>query len=271
MRTMRWAVAATAISLGFTGVANAQLTPFQFVGVNAGSVSVQTNRGETVVGGYYGLLNNTAVSLFCVDLKHNVNYNEGYNTLALLGKVAAPGVTALTDVPQGNTEYFYIDPVGQSVPPYQGAGLASALHANDYAPQPSGLSAQDKQDRSGAVAYLTDKYLSASVATQARVQLAIWEIVQDGFAADFSSGDFYLTANPGGTVLADALSYVSEAANYKSYIGQAEWIQAPRAGLTNYAHRQDFTYSPVPEPAFFQMGTLIGMSGLGLLRLRKRS
>ncbi len=27
----------------------------------------------------------------------------------------------------------------------------------------------------------------------------------------------------------------------------------------------------IPEPAFFQMGALIGMSGLGLLRLRKRS
>jgi len=28
---------------------------------------------------------------------------------------------------------------------------------------------------------------------------------------------------------------------------------------------------PIPEPVFFQMGTLAALSGLGLLRLRRRS
>ncbi|BCW99848.1 MAG: hypothetical protein KatS3mg024_2675 [Armatimonadota bacterium] len=29
--------------------------------------------------------------------------------------------------------------------------------------------------------------------------------------------------------------------------------------------------APVPEPVFFQMGALMGLSGLGLLRLRRRA
>ena len=40
----------------------------------------------------------------------------------------------------------------------------------------------------------------------------------------------------------------------------------------------DFAYGtvklavqPIPEPVFFQMGTLAALSGLGLLRLRRRS
>ncbi len=42
-------------------------------------------------------------------------------------------------------------------------------------------------------------------------------------------------------------------------------------GMDFYAGTVTLEANPIPEPAFFQMGALIGMSGLGLLRLRKRS
>ncbi|MEI6914557.1 MAG: hypothetical protein WCL39_05440 [Armatimonadota bacterium] len=274
MTKMRVALLTAAMVVTVGGAAMAQQTNFRFVNTNGG-VGIGTNHGSTTAGGYngilnYGLPNAFAVKLFCVDLKHNVAIPDSYETLSLLGKVTAPGVSQTTIV---DGQYYYIDPVGGTVAnpkTYPGAGLASALTSDDYAPVGiTSYTDQEAKDRAGAVAWLTDNYINSVVAVQARAQVAIWEIVQDGFGGNFAGGDFSMTN--WGTIDTSLMSGIMvEAAAHKTYGGNAQWIQAPRT-TSDSVHLQEFAYSPVPEPAFFQFGALLGMSGMGIMKLRRKA
>ncbi len=54
----------------------------------------------------------------------------------------------------------------------------------------------------------------------------------------------------------------------RNNVQYVDWL---RTSLLNGGELIDFVAAPIPEPAFFQMGALAGLSGLGLLRLRRRS
>ncbi len=253
------------------GASGATLQPFKFVGVDT---SVSAILGGVYVGGYHGEVNGVAYRMFCVDYNHHVAGGESYQTLAALGRVTDPSAPDLrpTGSPDGypdlsqepNSLWYYENPNDSS----QGAGLSSALHDQDYlksnAKLPSGTDTPAR--RAAAVAWLTDNYVNVwTQSVQVPVQLAIWDIVQYG-------GDFTLINSIGGSWIAAAQSYVNLAfANSVGYTGDAIWVQAPRSGEFSWdAHRQEFVYSPIPEPVFFQLGALAGMGGLGLLRLRRR-
>lgn len=48
------------------------------------------------------------------------------------------------------------------------------------------------------------------------------------------------------------------------------WDDIPSHGL-DYADLNLWAYQAVPEPAFYQLGALLALGGLGVLRLRRRS
>jgi len=268
---LKWLAIVPAIALlASSGTLAASLQPFKFLGVDP---SVSAALGGVHVGGYVGEINGVAYRLFCVDYNHIITFNESYQTLAALGWVTDPPAPDVrpTGTPDGypdlsqesNGLWYYQNPNDSS----QGAGLASALHDQDYlknnAKLPSGSDTAAK--RAAAVAWLTDNYVNVwTQSVQVPVQLAIWDIVQYG-------GDYTLINAIGGPWAAAAQGYVTQAfANSVGYTGNAIWVQAPRSGeFSWYDHRQEFVYS-IPEPVFFQLGALAGMAGLGLLRLRKR-
>ncbi|MEI6913559.1 MAG: hypothetical protein WCL39_00330 [Armatimonadota bacterium] len=174
---------------------------------------------------------------FCTDPTHNVT--NGYRTAA---NVIAPLNDAIAGLP--SAEYIFAG----------GAG---------------------KQAEADAVTYLSRKYLIPGVgpsALNAQVaSLAIWDIVHDG-------GDGLTVGNfRSGARVADVAALIQEAflpLNQASITqNQVRWVQTADDG--KYA--QDFAIvTPalsnllVPEPAFIQMGALLGMSGLGFLKLRRR-
>jgi hypothetical protein len=149
--------------------------------------------------------------------------------------------------------------------------MYSAMTAADYDPKGLGSTPfSTVAERVNAVAYLVHAYLNsgASKETLGKVQLAIWDIVNDG-GDGASAGAFQ--AKDGADVAFDLSGILTEASGWKGFaVRRPEWIQAPRLGSPPKPsdHVQDFAYDPVPEPAFYQMAALLTLGGLGLLRRR---
>jgi hypothetical protein len=260
--------AALTLTLGLAGSANASPTQtFSFLGGKSGKTiqaKVSTDSGGSFsglfgVGVYRGTLSNVVgeLELFCTDLHHAVG--SPFTTLAMLGKIVDPAEAL-------SAQGYYDDGVGS------GGGLYSAMTAADYDPQAVGglVPFSTVAERVNAVAYLVHAYLNsgASKETLGKVQLAIWDIVNDG-GDGASAGAFQ--AKDGADVAFDLSAILTEASGWKGFaVRRPEWIQAPRLGDPPKPsdHVQDFAYDPVPEPAFYQMAALLTLGGLGLLRRR---
>lgn len=166
--------------------------------------------------------------------------------------------------------------------------------------------------RASMVSYLVDSFLNATTDTpfitgagltaghsltqyHAAVQVAIWEIVQDGFSGGTgwdAAGDVQRNGvaafqnlgigatnalkNTSGTALVQsvldfALAKGTAYASLDNY-----WVQSQRSldtANTWLAHRQDFAFTdsgPIPEPAFYQMAGLLTMGGVAFFRLRRK-
>ncbi|MCC6484191.1 MAG: hypothetical protein IT209_05020 [Armatimonadetes bacterium] len=247
-----------------------QLFTFNSVksGTKTATISVEGSSKTVYVGLYNGTLGSLGVDVFCTDVRHAITFNQSYTTLALLGQVTDPAAGLYS---YAGNYYYSSGPANAPV----GAGMASALIPADYKPSGS-LSAFD---RSVAVAYLTDTYLTTaqtSVDVAAAVQMAMWDIITDG---GDGLGSGYFTSSAGVFGAKSVQTYITEALGQSPTSTFTQWIQAPRTAA--YAHAQDFVYKgatsvtitqiPVPEPAFFQLGALVGMGGLGLFRVRVRS
>lgn len=263
-------LACAALMIAATDATQAGTQQFTVIGaeltrdlhINNGGAGVgNPYNGTARVGRYTGkFADGTAVTMFCVDARHFDG--TPFTTLdAASIPLVSDGATAYNA-----TARFY-----EANGVY--GGIASALTKDDYIPT-NGIvpSAADAALRASQVAYLVDKWGNATFATvnagrdqMAAVQLAIWDILQDG-GDGMQLGSFMSNANSYyaavNAVLADASSIDS------SYVGSAIWIEAQR-GATAGAHVQDWAYTPVPEPVFMQMGALVGLSGAGLLRRRR--
>ncbi len=237
------------------------------IGTNV-TISLDGSSRAVYAGRYLGKFNDSpAFNIFCVDVRHTINWNASFTTLVTLGRTMDPAYPW-----QPATGFYENGPQGAP------GGLASALTEADYKPVFSPGSLNVTQ-RSRAVAWLGSTYLSANLTAQqaAAIQLAIWDIVQDG-GDGLAAGSFQVSGNG---VASLAPTYISEAIANAGWGGPDEtvFIQARRP-LGPGDHLQDFIFHnpgtyiqvvPIPEPVFFQFGTLAGLGGLGLLRRRFRS
>lgn len=263
--------AALVALFGISAPAHAQAGTTTFTiksGAESDSISYTTNGGKNYesvsAGRYQSTLGTTTLNVFCTDASHNINYGQSY---------------------QANTSEHITDAAGSLSGGYYSGGLGSALNAGDYGslyPAGSPTAAQ----RASETAWLTDAYLGATAQTfssglsgstvltdnLAAVQLSIWDINQDG-GDGMTAGNLQL-ASAYQTTLDGLVSYYEKQASYQtSYQSStATWIQAPVAG--DGTHLQDFVElspAPVPEPGVLVTGaSLIGMTGLGLIRGRRR-
>jgi len=241
---------------------------FTFLNYGAGQIGENTDittTGDlihattgTFAGRYLGMVNGGPVfNIFCTDVTHDIGWGQSYLTLLDPGKI--------TDSAQLRDGQGY----------YNGAapgGLASALTALDYKPDNLGAGTFGTVGkRASAVAWLADTYMTAAISSHqaAGIQLAIWDILQDGgdgigaglFESDFSDSSLVNT-------------YEGQAALHTSYTTTgAYWIEAPRDA--SYAHLQDFVTTVqgpgtlnVPEPG--ALGLLAGSGAAGLLLAFRR-
>ncbi|MCC6730604.1 MAG: hypothetical protein IT208_14820 [Chthonomonadales bacterium] len=134
----------------------------------------------------------------------------------------------------------------------------------------------------GKVAWLLDNELDNAVAagsavTSAGFQAAIWELWYDT-SPDLSSGAFYLDWKTayGGQYYSQAV--VDRALNYINS-ADSEWVSASAIWLSKQG-RQDQLMTldggappstVVPEPAFWQMGAVLALGAIPLLRRRRRA
>jgi len=227
--------------------------------INNGGDGVGNPYNSTaIVGRFKGQFENgKAVYMFCVDARHF----EGspFQTLD------ATTIPLVTDTATGfnATEGFYKDNTY--------GGVASAMTKADYIPTAGTVpDAASAATRASQAAYLVDKWVNSITATNvdfAKVQLAIWDILQDG-GDGLAAGSFTSTSGYDiSAILTDASSITS------SYTGSAIWIEAQRQGTPRTAgnHVQDWAYScPVPEPVFLQFGAMMGLGGVGVFRLRRK-
>lgn len=270
--------------------ASAQDTiPFQFtLGSEYKVVNITVNGGTTwtnnVAAGRYrgkfdpagdGFANDTAFNIFCLDASHAES--SPFETLVANGYVVSPAEAAQEVVPG---KFYYANIFNE------GGGLESAMTTNDYfkVAGSAGSGPIAVADRDTAVSILVDDFLNASLTIKdyAAIQLAIWDIIQDG-GDGLSVGFFQATTGVSG-LLALAESYrmmVDESTDPKrsdpSRLFYAKYIQAPRPDddpSKLSTHFQEFAFkasAPIPEPAFYQMIALLGLGGVGLRRhLRRR-
>jgi len=249
-----------AASASFAGTRQFQVVDwgqYEIVTINNGGAGMgSAYNGQAAVGRFNGkfLDNNEAVRMFCVDARHfdgSPFTTLDANSIPLVSDAATAFDT---------TERFYKgDDYG---------GVASALTQQDYIPTAGTVpSAAAAATRASKAAFLVDKYGNGTYSTHrlAAVQVAIWDILQDGgdglaagtFTATFDNTEY-------GYVMSDVANVTS------SYKGNAIWIEAQRTTAGAGYHVQDWAYSPIPEPVFFQMGCLSTLGGLGLLRMRRR-
>ncbi len=285
---------------------------FTFLGTGAQYIGVNLLHDGTVAAGrYQGKLSsapNANFYIFCTDFTHWINWGQQYSTLSLESSV--------TDIRQdlnhtiNVNHYFYQATSGGEGTP---GGIVSAMQtAPNVANQPidyfrsrtttdgtyvtgpgntaGGLNQFSIFERAEAVAYLTDKFLNDLTLTTkqvAGVQLAIWDIIQDGgdgFASGYVQRGSNSTGGDADLALGFARGYETETANrllIRTYTsGTAKWIQGVRdANNPDPNHPQDFAYvndnnvhiESVPEPAFYQMSALMGLGGAGLLARRRRN
>jgi len=236
------------------------------IGTNV-TVTLDGSSKAVFAGRYLVKFNNSpAFNIFCVDVRHTINWNASFTTLVTLGRTTDPAYGW-----QSSTGFYENGPQGAP------GGLASALTDLDYLPAfPSG--SLDVAQRSRAVAWLGTTYLGASLTAQqaAAIQLAIWDIVQDG-GDGLGTGSFQVAGNG---VASLAAGYISQAVQNANWAGPDKtfYIQASRPNAAG-EHLQDFIFYnpdtdiqvvPIPEPVFFQLGTLAGLGGLGIFRRRIR-
>lgn len=286
--------------LGFTPhSAQAATQFFTFLGTDQGlSVQISTDGSahysSATAGRFNGKLGNVAHTVFCTDVSHLIGTGSAFETLVNLGKI-----TDAANILNAAHEFY-------EKTPGVGAGMASALEAGlttvngnsntsvtDYLAisDSQSLGAAGAQARASEAAYLIDSYLNATAGTFSSgasgqtdlatnlggVQLALWDIVQDGGDGILGAGNF--RAKSFGTLSDTATSnlvnyYLNQAKAHSSYTGDAVWIQALRTVvLSDVPHDQDFTYTPhaaIPEPAFVQCSVFLILGGIGLRRLRKK-
>lgn len=249
--------------------------PFKFIGPGDSAV-VYLNVNNSVEGVYAGRyranLDGHDIGIFCTDFNHEIFVNDQYSS---------------------DTQYLVTDastsPAGALTGAYYNGGLASALNPQDYNPLTTGLT---YGQRVSQVAWLADSYLGATAGSfstgslndnLAGVNLAIWDIVQDG-GNGFGAGQVQLAAS--------SAMYASLATYYEGLAAQsplnytsqtADWIQAPRSGATPYIHKQDYITetlprsgaqlppaAPEPSPAAAFGFTLLGVAGLMLKTHQRR-
>ncbi len=219
------------------------------VGIYLGRIKQYSDSAKTIV------TNTREFYTFCIDPVHATDFLKHDTTL-------------LNVIPDYATGAMYL----------RGSGADDAARA------------ADRLVRAGALAYLANTYLSDAAlgaTTSARaqkameIQMAAWEIVVDGFEnpkvnGDLGHGagladDFKGSATAESGFAARVAALVAEA--YDGAVlggGNADWINVTDEGTGKY---QDWIAEGgttfVPEPAFYQMAALLGLGGLGMLRLRK--
>lgn len=222
--------------LTFLGGKSGKTLPRQ-VSINGGA----TFSGPFSVGVYRGTLSAEPalgeIEMFCADIYHTIA--TPFETLVSLGRVIHPAQPL-------QASGFYEDGAGN------GGGLASAMTAADYAPTlPGPNPAFDTiEKRANAVSYLSRTYLNAGLPTTdanrallSNVQLAIWDIVQDG--GDGANQGLFQAKTADGSAFVDLSAILGEAAGQPGAPGP-RWIQAQRAGSPS-AHAQDLIYLG-PDP-----------------------
>jgi len=226
--------------------------------------------------------------IFCVDISHSIHTNNK-TYVPVVDKLTGPSelLRKNTNDPDAdsNGKYFYQNEAQTSA-----GGLVSAMTANDYfkAVPGSAPTAGEAAIRAGKVAWLVDKYLNAVVTSSftrmnlAAIQLAIWDIVQDG-GDGIDTGNFQAISNEtgaGAVTTADLQTAVNQYLDEVSFMSDpgrnpynspyATWVQTARS--SGYGHLQDqvWTSAPVPEPAFYQLAALLALGGVGYAKRRKR-
>lgn len=239
-----------------------------------------------------GLFTDTSIDVvrkvFCVDVTHSIQTNDAVYA-PVVDRLTGPSelLRKNTNDPDGDStnRYFY-----QDAALAQAGGMVSAMTTNDYFKALPGSvpTAAEAAIRTSKVAWLVDKYLNAVASSSftrldfAAVQLAIWDIVQDG-GDGIGAGNFKAVSNETGS---GAITTATLQATVNAYLNQVSHIGNPHFGLydsqhamwvqmargSGYGHLQDhvWTSAPVPEPAFYGMATLLGLGGLGYLRRRKK-
>jgi len=232
----RCAQAAGTQTFTFEGGKPGKTVPL-LVSANSGA----TFHGPLSVGILQGTLSNEPqlglFELYCVDIRHTIG--TPFQTLAMLGQVI-DGAQPL------QVSGFYEDGFGQ------GGGLASALTDFDYKPTLPGPnpSFDTIEKRVNAVSYLSQKYLNSpsGADTLAKVQLAIWDIVQDGGDGVGAGQGSVQAKTADGSAFVDISAILAEAAGQAATPGP-EWLQAPRVGGNPNNHLQDFVFNrPSPGP-----------------------
>lgn len=287
------------------GSANASdsLRDFTFVGVanSLNNIVISTDAGInteiTWAGLYDGKLEKTighddmqAYKILCTDARHNINFNQSYDTLVALGKVTdkidtLSGIGKLYNETYNN-KWYYEDGFGT------GTGLASALNTGtpsdsnplDYLPINTTTSLTAAQ-RANEVAYIADQLLnpanSYTQAQQAAGQLAIWDITQDG-GDGLTTGNFQASGanvtSIASLVSGYSTSWETLALAYENSTNQfTYWVQSGRDNKTDNSptadHLQDFVFrssAPIPEAStLIGFGSLIGIGGIGLLHNKR--
>jgi len=231
-----------ALMTGFSGsAAQAQTQTVNFIGGKSGKTEpfkVSLNGGASFlgplsVGVYEGTLSGEPtlgnIEMFCVDIRHDIG--TPFETLALLGDIIDPAESLIGS--------YYQDASGH------GGGMASAMNPSDYNPTLPGTGAFDTvAKRVAAVSYLAGKYLNSAFPkeTLSRVQMAIWDIVQDG-GDGANQGN--VQAKDTSDNFVDISAILTEAAGQTGAAGP-RWIQAPRVGGNPDNHFQDLVYLPPP-------------------------
>ncbi len=212
----------------------------------------------TSAGRFHATLNGDPISIFCLDVTHSIAWGDTY---------------------MANVQYHVTDPVGGLSNDYYQGGLSSALVNGDF----TTVSTREAQARSAQVAFLADAYMDAGAdffasgdsgntdlrENLAGIQLALWDIIQDGnHSRDGDgaiTGDFIL-ADDTNARYGDLMNYyegvAADQADYNSTT--AFFLQNPTGPIG--AHAQDFVFeqstlgievfiTPEPGPSAFLIGS----------------
>lgn len=287
-----------ALAVGITTPASAAEQTFTFLNLDQTTTVGLTGHGNATVGRYNGKLTlptTKNVFLYCTDLTHNVGFGQQYSTLVNLGALDQAPPQTLKTVGTGT---YYQDLLAN------GAGMASALVvSNDYLT--TAVTNPVALQRASQVSLLVDSFLNASTGTpftaalgttgytlaqyHGAVQVAVWEIIQDGYTASSTTWDTdggFLTRSSatafsnlgklgsdadGESLVKKILDYSLTGTSYASTDNR--WIQSERSLSNPDSHPQDFAFTdhaPIPEPAFYQMAGMLMMGGVAFARVRRK-
>jgi hypothetical protein len=217
----------------------------------------------TDAGSYNSTLNGQPVTVFCVDPEHDVSNGQSYASDPYNSIISTKTGTATLN--GGGT--------------YYAGGLANAIvSGGNLNPDAINLSTVSAQSRANEIAYLVDTGTTAPALDRPAVQVAIWDIIENGgysngsyLAGSSTSGDggFNYTANSSiatgnSTTVGSVDYYIYEAAQNSTYsANNVDWIQDTTTSGVQY-----FAYL-VPEPGItaflFSM-----MIALGFMMYQKK-